>query len=141
MKPITLSDGKLLPAGVFIEVPAYARAMDPERVHQPERFDPMRFYRLRQQQHKEKDGTVTSDNDTYCQLVSVNKDSLTWGYGRHACPGRFFVANEIKMMVANVIMQYDLRLEDGVTERYANTMIGSRVRLFFSLPLYFPLFD
>jgi cytochrome P450 len=50
-----------------------------------------------------------------------------FGYGRHACPGRFFAANEIKMMVANFVLAYDMRHPEGVTERYPNLSFGASV--------------
>ena len=40
---------------------------------------------------------------------------------------RFFASNEIKMIVAQVIMQYDMRLEDGHTERYPSFEVDGSV--------------
>lgn len=53
------------------------------------------------------------------QFVSVSTRSLMFGYGRHACPGRFFAANEIKLILAKILKEFDLKLEG--TERYANS--------------------
>lgn len=61
------------------------------------------------------------------QFVGVGTSSLTFGYGRHACPGRFFAVNEIKMIMAQAILQYEVRNVDGVTERYPNKQVGSSV--------------
>lgn len=41
-------------------------------------------------------------------MVSVADDFLSFGHGRHACPGRFFASNEVKMLMAYVIMNYDV---------------------------------
>lgn len=64
-------------------------------------------------------------------MTTKADDMLTlveqFGWGRHACPGRFFAANEIKMIVATYILTYDIRLPDGVTERYPNLSFGSSV--------------
>lgn len=46
------------------------------------------------------------------QMVSANKQNMNWGYGRHACPGRFFAAVEVKIFVATVVMNYDVELKD-----------------------------
>ena len=49
----------------------------------------------------------------------ANRDSTRWSlqitilYGRHTCPGRFFAVNEIKMMLAHVILTYDVRFGGG----------------------------
>jgi cytochrome P450 len=29
--------------------------------------------------------------------------------GRHACPGRFFAGNELKMMLVHVLLTYDIK--------------------------------
>jgi cytochrome P450 len=50
---------------------------------------------------------------------------MGFGYGRHACPGRFFAANEIKLILARIVLQYDLRMPGGATERYAKIIQGS----------------
>lgn len=50
---------------------------------------------------------------------------MHFGYGRHACPGRFFAANEIKLILARILVDYDIRMPDGLTERYANLKMGT----------------
>jgi cytochrome P450 len=39
-------------------------------------------------------------------------DYLPFGHGRHACPGRFFAATELKGMLAHV-MNYDVKLDES----------------------------
>ncbi|KAL2267986.1 hypothetical protein VTJ83DRAFT_2832 [Remersonia thermophila] len=119
-KPFQLSNGQVIPAGVLIEVPAAAISNDPEVFENPEVFDPWRFSRLREQARAKGEVEVAAQN----QFVSVNPGVMTFGWGRHACPGRFFAANEIKMIVANFILNYDMRLSEGVTERYPNLVFG-----------------
>ncbi|KAJ3544004.1 hypothetical protein NM208_g3283 [Fusarium decemcellulare] len=116
LKPFTLSNGQTIPAGIMIEVPAVAVNSDSDVFPNAEKFDPLRFYRLREQA---KTGG-SSEKAALNQFVSVNQSSLTFGYGRHACPGRFFAANEIKMILANALLQYDVRLIKPATERYPN---------------------
>ncbi|KAF5628816.1 cycloheximide-inducible CIP70 (cytochrome P450 family) [Fusarium sp. NRRL 52700] len=99
LKPFTLSNGQVIPAGVTIEIPAVAVSSDPNVFPHAEKFDPLRFYRLR---------TETKDG------------GVTFGYGRHACPGRFFAANEIKMILAHALLQYDVKNIGGATERCPN---------------------
>lgn len=52
---------------------------------------------------------------------------MAFGYGRHACPGRFFAANEIKLICAQILLNYDLKLPEGVSGRYANLHSGLTV--------------
>lgn len=124
----------MVPAGVLVEIPAHAISMDPETFTEPQKFDPMRFYKLREEQENAGDDQQARDeqNSAKNQLVSVTNTNLVFGYGRHACPGRFFAANELKMIIINVIMTYDIRLEEGVTERYSNNVVGLRVRFLHS---------
>jgi cytochrome P450 len=56
--------------------------------------------------------------------VTVTKDFMAFGYGRHACPGRFFAANEIKLIMARILLDYDLKMPGDKTERYKNIQNG-----------------
>ena len=84
-------------------------------------FDGFRYSRLRE-----------SDPTKY-QMVKTDCDYLLFGHGFHACPGRcvdthpasrytifsltlissFFAANELKAMLAHIVMHYDVQLEGG----------------------------
>jgi len=39
-------------------------------------------------------------------------DYLAFGLGKHACPGRFFASNELKLVLAHLVVSYDVKLED-----------------------------
>lgn len=41
---------------------------------------------------------------------------LAFGYGRQACPGRFFAAHEVKLVICHLLLKYDWRLADGAEE-------------------------
>jgi len=57
------------------------------------------------------------------QLVSLDSSYFAFGHGRHACPGRFFVAYELKMMLAHVLLNYDVKMANG-NGRPANWWVG-----------------
>ncbi|KAH8895907.1 cytochrome P450 [Thozetella sp. PMI_491] len=120
LRPFTLSNGQTIPAGVVIEVPAYAIHHDDTIFPDADKFDAMRFYKLRQKARDE--GAV--EGAAQNQFVSVSANSLTFGYGRHACPGRFFAANEIKMIMANALLSYDIKNVEGQEGRYPNMEFG-----------------
>ncbi|KXJ87231.1 cytochrome P450 [Microdochium bolleyi] len=124
LKDVVLSDGTRLPAGASIAVPNIAPANDPALYPEPERFNPYRFYDLRS--GKVADPLNYSNKEQY-QFISVSKENMAFGYGRHSCPGRFFAANEIKLLVARILLDYDFKMPDGVTGRYKNIVQGGSI--------------
>ncbi|KAK3215156.1 hypothetical protein GRF29_19g2392484 [Pseudopithomyces chartarum] len=119
LKSFTLSNGQTIPAGVIIETPSHAVYQDPELYPGPnssDTFDSLRSYKLRQA------GGATEHARN--QFVTTNEQNLMFGYGRHACPGRFFAANEIKMILSRFLLNYEFKNEDGSDERYAQIELG-----------------
>ncbi|KAH9072143.1 cytochrome P450 [Lactarius deliciosus] len=104
LRPFTLSNGVTVPAGTLVLVPSAAVHMDEEIYPNPEEFDGFRFAKLR-----ERDGVAVTGQ----QATSTSTEYLAFGYGRHACPGRFFAINEVKAMLAHVVVTYDMKLEEG----------------------------
>ncbi|RIB03059.1 cytochrome P450 [Gigaspora rosea] len=45
--------------------------------------------------------------------TKVDRSFITFGGGKHACPGRFFAVNEIKMCLQKLILNYNIRTESG----------------------------
>jgi cytochrome P450 len=58
--------------------------------------------------------TVT--NEKQHQFVSTSADSLNFGYGTHACPGRYFASAEIKLIIIELLLNWDLRLKGDIHE-------------------------
>ncbi|KAI6165104.1 cytochrome P450 [Pisolithus thermaeus] len=102
LKDFTFSDGRVIPRGCSIAAPSCAVHHDEEIYEKPEIFDPFRYVRLRG------DGY-----DIKQQMVSLSSDFLTFGHGKHACPGRFVAAVIQKTALARIVSSYDLKLEDG----------------------------
>jgi cytochrome P450 len=50
---------------------------------------------------------------------------MSFGFGRHACPGRFFAANEIKLILSRILLDYDIKMPDGVQGTYENFHFGA----------------
>ncbi|KIL60300.1 hypothetical protein M378DRAFT_168328 [Amanita muscaria Koide BX008] len=103
LKDFTFSNGITIPAGSTVAVPYNAVHTDPDNYPDPGTFDGFRFEKMR-----EKDS-----GDAKHQLTSLGIDYVLFGYGRHACPGRFFVVNEVKVMLAHVLLNYDIKMADG----------------------------
>jgi cytochrome P450 len=103
MTDLTMADGTVFPAGITITAPVSRISMDPDIYDDPETFDGLRFCKLRER----------PGNETKYQYVATNKETLNWGHGNHACPGRFFANNEIKFIMSHLILHYDIKLPDG----------------------------
>jgi len=104
LRPFTFSNGVSVPAGTVIAAPISAIHTDGEIYPNPEELDGFRFAKLR-----EDDGAPVIGQ----QSTSTSAEYLTFGYGRHACPGRFFAANEVKALLAHILVTYDIKLEEG----------------------------
>lgn len=111
---MTLPDGSVIPKGATCGIPT-ARQWDPAVYENPEKFDGYRFYDMRQK----------AGNESKFQFVSTSDDYIPFGHGKHACPGRFFASNEIKIIISQLLMKYDLKFVDGITTRPKPKQIGS----------------
>ncbi|KAG6887515.1 hypothetical protein C0995_014711 [Termitomyces sp. Mi166 len=50
------------------------------------------------------------------QMVHTTPEYVTFGHGRHSCPGRFFAANELKLALAHIVLYYDVKLGDDCND-------------------------
>jgi len=105
LRPFTFSNGVTIPPGTLVAFPHSAIHSSGEIYTNPEEFDGLRFSKLR-----DKEGDVLS---TAHRAVTTSSEMMAFGFGRHACPGRFFVVNEIKALLAHIIMAYDFRFDEG----------------------------
>lgn len=124
LQPFKLADGTAIPAGVDIAVPALPVNLDPLKYPDPERFDPYRYVKLRSGENPDPNGY--SSRELY-QFISVTKENMAFGFGRPACPGRFFAATEIKLILTRLLENYDMKVPDGVRGRYANNVRGTSI--------------
>lgn len=64
---------------------------------EPDKYEGNRFLKMRQQ----------PGHEHHWQFVSTSPEHLVFGHGKHACPGRFFAGNEIKVVLIFLLMKYD----------------------------------
>ncbi|KAJ5564247.1 hypothetical protein N7513_000489 [Penicillium frequentans] len=101
LEAIPLSDGTIIPKGAMIAVSAHIN-QDETIYPSPEKYDGYRFLKKRQEpghEHKH-------------QFVTTTRESYGFGHGVHACPGRFFAANESKILLIHLLLKYDWKLKD-----------------------------
>lgn len=103
LEPLTLSDGLYLPRGTRFSMPCADVLHDPEVTPNPEVFDGFRYYRARQRPNE----------STRHQFATTDGNNLHFGHGKYSCPGRFFASNEIKMILAHVLLKYEIKSPAG----------------------------
>ncbi|KZL84776.1 ent-kaurene oxidase [Colletotrichum incanum] len=106
-RPVTLPNGLLLQKGESC-VGDIGKMRDPSIYPDPEAFDAYRFVNMR--------GDAKLDNQAH--LVSTSPAHLGFGHGQHACPGRFFAGNELKVALSHLLMKYDWKLTPGYEHQW-----------------------
>ncbi|KAL4925061.1 cytochrome P450 [Aspergillus undulatus] len=81
-----------LPQGTMLALPLGPIQRDAALYPDPEVFDVSRFARG----HKPR------------SALALDEGFLGFGFGQHACPGRFFALNEVKLVVAQMLLHYDI---------------------------------
>lgn len=117
IRDVTPSDGTFLPKGSVISVQSYGVAFDSASYLEPTVYNPYRFRDIRAGKAEDPLGYTNKEQH---QFISVTKENTAFGYGRHACPGRFFASNEIKILLANILLDYEIKMPPGETGRYKN---------------------
>ncbi|KAI0414253.1 putative cytochrome P450 [Xylaria grammica] len=111
---LTTPSGVHLPKGTKVSVPAYWIMRNEESYAESETFTPFRFSDLRNSidQMKSSDDGQKSDHVRRARnaLPTTSPDFLVFGLGRHACPGRFFAAVELKIILAHMLLMYDFEM-------------------------------
>lgn len=149
-EPLTLSDGLLLPPGTHICFPSGPLSKDPAFIENPQVFDGFRWCQDLSERnalnpaangtnHVSKDDGLEKEanekrsnrnmvRSTSTSFVSLSPANMHFGFGRQACPGRFFAANTIKAIMSRIIMEYDLKFEDSqVGCRPRNIVVGEHI--------------
>ncbi|CZT48683.1 related to ent-kaurene oxidase [Rhynchosporium secalis] len=125
---ITLSTGHTLPKGTRFGFSAWVVHRSPNTpVFNPAKnpssklvteFDGLRFYNYRK----------IPGNENKQQFVTASPESLNFGQGTHACPGRFFASNEIKVVLIELLKNWDIRFvgdyagTGGIERRHKNVL-------------------
>ncbi|TVY46813.1 Cytochrome P450 monooygenase [Lachnellula occidentalis] len=115
---LTLSTGLVLPKGTRFGVASYAvhtsadtttysPSYNSPGTKSPTEFDGFRFSNLRAMKGKENKH----------QFVTTSPESLNFGHGNHACPGRFFASNEIKVVLIELLRNWEFRLKGDVERK------------------------
>ncbi|KAK8059265.1 hypothetical protein PG996_009195 [Apiospora saccharicola] len=119
---LVTEDGIALPKGALLSMLGHPAHRDIEYFpDEPGKYDPFRFSRAREAA-ADADGKPGLPNLTF---VGTGPQHLSWGHGKHACPGRFLVDFELKMMMAYLLQRYDIEFPPEYEgKRPANYWMG-----------------
>ncbi|OQD60165.1 hypothetical protein PENPOL_c027G03353 [Penicillium polonicum] len=102
LKQIALSDGTVIPKGANMFVSM--KILEDDTIYpNAATYDGYRFCNKRKQ----------PGNEHKHQFVATTSEHFVFGHGVHACPGRFFAANETKIMLLHLLLKYDWKLQSG----------------------------
>ncbi|KAK1995130.1 cytochrome P450 [Colletotrichum falcatum] len=95
-------DGYHLPKGTITSFLGQPAEMGGELLEDPLKYDPFRFSRMRE------DAAARDEKIPPVSFVTTSPEFLSFGHGKHACPGRFLIDFELKMIMAYVLGHYDV---------------------------------
>ncbi|RKF53908.1 Cytochrome P450 monooygenase 3 [Golovinomyces cichoracearum] len=107
---LMLSTGHLIPKGTHLCYPSWEIYNESTTLYldgytKPlNKFDGLRYYNLRR----------LPGNANRHYFVSTSPDNLEFGYGNQLCPGRFLANNEIKVILIELLLNWDFRFPDDV---------------------------
>jgi cytochrome P450 len=159
-KPLDLGNGIQIPKGTRIVFPTQAIHQDVDNYADPLRFDAFRFSRpfegistpngsggsssndRRSSGEGVGNGTrsgasgatvIGKDESERLCLTTITSSFLAFGYGKHACPGRWFATQTMKQALAGIVLNYDIEITNRPKTRQVllNMMIpptGAQMR-------------
>jgi cytochrome P450 len=124
--PWTFSDGLHIPAGTQISFPNRQLNLDSDIHVDATTFDAKRFSRKRE-----------GADATKFHFASVSDDSLNFGAGFHACPGRFLAQEAIKLIFVHMLTNYDFKYSEEGQRRPADSPDNLLMLPNFATPIMF----
>ncbi|CAK7268116.1 hypothetical protein SEPCBS119000_002897 [Sporothrix epigloea] len=119
------AEGWHVPYGGLLMLDLAGTHHDPDLYADPDAYDAFRYARQREaykdaaaatgdensHQPAQTAAQITADAMRSLKLgmVTTSDSHLAFGHGRHACPGRFFVAHMLKMVLAYLLTNYDIK--------------------------------
>ncbi|MCJ1312326.1 hypothetical protein MMC25_006000 [Agyrium rufum] len=105
IQPFTFSDGTHLPVGDVACVPLRDIMRDSTYYPDSMTFNPHRF--LNQQSAEQSKFKSAGFTETSASFP-------LWGLGRHACPGRYYAAHILKLILSHILLNYDVQMPSDV---------------------------
>ncbi|ESK88592.1 cytochrome p450 [Moniliophthora roreri MCA 2997] len=103
----TFADGTRVGAGHYLAVASDSIHQDSKYYPQPQEFQPFRFSAMRGKPAEQEEYT---SQDWVHRMTGTSDTFLAFGSGRHLCPGRFFASLELKIFMAYLVLNYDVKM-------------------------------
>ncbi|KAJ7730245.1 cytochrome P450 [Mycena maculata] len=107
LREAVIADGTVLPQGSVVAFAPKPLHHNPQVYNDPDTFDPFRFAKLRR-------GDNTA-HDIQQSFTNLSNDYIVFGIGKHGCPGRFFAALKIKVILSELLLSYDIAFPEGAS--------------------------
>ncbi|CAI6099014.1 unnamed protein product [Clonostachys chloroleuca] len=130
--------GMPLPRGSLLSFVSQPMHTDPDHFPDPHSYEPFRFVKLRNEEDiRAKEASQQPDqNDEFADKARNDAGGnwnphafistarlLIFGRGRTSCPGRFLVEFQLKILIYNLMLNYDIRFADEIDQRPTNIWI------------------
>ncbi|KAL3457942.1 cytochrome P450 [Aspergillus heterothallicus] len=109
-KDVTLPNGIYIPKGTKVAL-TNTHMSDESIYDNATTFDAHRFVRMRRDPARA----------SAAPFASSSVQHQGFGYGASTCPGRFFVAGEVKVILSLLLLNYDFKLPDGAQTQCRET--------------------
>ncbi|KAK4694552.1 hypothetical protein P7C71_g3051, partial [Lecanoromycetidae sp. Uapishka_2] len=124
---LDLPHGQNIPQGAWVAAPVVPIHHDERFYTNPNGYDPFRFV---EKPNDDLSGIAKSNlkpSDIHAKshmpqgVTTTSSTFLAFGHGRHSCPGRWYAAMLMKLVVAYIVINYDIQ---PLKERPHNWVFG-----------------
>ncbi|KAL9063655.1 MAG: hypothetical protein Q9161_009356 [Pseudevernia consocians] len=107
---LRLSDSSEIPTGMYINIAAGPMSRDPTFYDEPNTFDPGRF-------HRPSAGSEKATPQPEYEFTGIERGNVVWGNGRLTCPGRWYASAMNKLIIASLLVRYEIKFPEGQATR------------------------
>ncbi|KAK8035777.1 hypothetical protein PG991_001850 [Apiospora marii] len=115
---VTLPDGSHIPQGTKVGISGWSVHHDNDIYADATTYDAFRFA-------KGPDSSGSGNNKPQA-LINTSDHFMGFSHGSHACPGRFFAANQMKIALGHIALRYEI---EPIPERPKNRWFLGILRL------------
>ncbi|KAL2756622.1 hypothetical protein ACRALDRAFT_2041267 [Sodiomyces alcalophilus JCM 7366] len=118
LKPFDLSDGTNLAVGDWACTPSGAIMRDERHYPRATEFNGFRFVDPELLSRIGRQSSFPTPQPKPSKLTDIDNTFPMWGTGRMSCPGRFYASAFMKVIIGNIIMDYDCKLVEPDAPRW-----------------------